>query len=186
MPKLSKNAAKIVATDLDRLAGLFEQDHVALGVPAHIAQDAAYRMDLLADQVMATAGLDRTALTGDDVLKEQGVDPDDIGKEKGGPQEQEPDESYMKGEFSQQENRELREKTQGGELSSGGASPEPQSPSPGVQASLQQAKFALNLAATVIDKAAKAAQDDEEEGEEPAEDEKEGKKKASHGYNLYE
>lgn len=59
---LSKNAAKAITADLDKLAQLFETDYAALGVPTNVAKDFAYRCDLLSDFVekQAAAQLDRT------------------------------------------------------------------------------------------------------------------------------
>lgn len=57
---LSKEAAQAITTDLDKLAQLFEADHTALGVPANVAKDFAYRCDLLSDFVeKQAASLDR-------------------------------------------------------------------------------------------------------------------------------
>lgn len=164
--KLTKKGAQAVTADLDRLANLFEHDYEILGVEQRIAQDMAYRCDMLSDH------LEKVALTGDDVVKEQGFDPDDIGRETSGPLENEPDEPYMKGEFDQQENRELREKVQDGELGPDRTTTEPQKPRPGVQAAFgdltmalgtggipkeaaAQIEKALNLAATVVRQAKK-------------------------------
>jgi len=164
--KLTKKGAQAVTADLDRLANLFEVDFQTLGVEKRIAHDFSLRCDMLSDH------LEKVALTGDDVVKEQGFDPDDIGREKAGPLEDEPDEAYMKGEFSQQENRELREKQQGGEIGPDRITTDPQAPRPGVQAALgglaaaigegdlpkeaaAQVEKALNLAATVVRQAKK-------------------------------
>jgi len=135
--RLSKKGAQAVSTDLDRLANLFEHDFETLGVEERIAADFALRCDMLSDH------LEKVALTGDDVVKEQGFDPDDIGRETSGPLENEPDEPYMKGEFDQQENRELREKQQDGDISPDRTSPEPQKPRPGVQAAFGDLTMAL-------------------------------------------
>lgn len=128
--KLTKKGAQAVTADLDKLATLFEHDYEILGVEERIAHDFALRCDMLSDH------LEKVALTGDDVVKEQGFDPDDIGRETAGPLENEPDEPYMRGEFDQQENRELREKQQGGEIGPDRMTTEPQTPRPGVQAAL--------------------------------------------------
>ena len=64
-----------------------------------------------------------------------GFNPEDIGREVGGPLESlDGDEAYMGGEFTQQENRELRETEQAGKLP--GVTTEPRSPSSGKQARL--------------------------------------------------
>jgi len=185
--RLTKKGAQAVTADLDRLANLFENDFAILGVEKRIAHDFSLRCDMLSDH------LEKVALTGDDVVKEEGFDPDDIGREKAGPLEQDSDESFMKGEFDQQEFRELREKQEGGEIGPDRISPDPQAPRPGIQAALgtlaatigegnlpkkavQQIEKALHLA-TVIVRQAKKAQDDEDADEAVDEDEKEGSKK---------
>jgi hypothetical protein len=86
----------------------------------------------------------KLGLSGDDVFDEGtlGFDPEVIGEEVAGPAEKESDESYMNGHFTQQWNRELREKQETGEISDGKGSPEPQAPAAGVQASQTGAKLA--------------------------------------------
>ena len=66
-------------------------------------------------------GTGKQALTEYDPVDEKKVaphnfDPEEIGKEDAGPLEDEPDEAFMKSEFTQQENRELRERQQDGDL----------------------------------------------------------------------
>lgn len=133
MATMTKKGARSVTTALDQIASLFQQDYKTLGIPERIAHDFAYRCDLLSDQIERTAGLKREALTELDVNKEKGFDPEVIGEEHSGPMEGDSDEPFMKGEFTQQENRELRERVQDGDL---GAKPvlEEQAPQAGKQA----------------------------------------------------
>lgn len=136
--KLTPKGARQVTETMDRLATLLQNDHETLGIPKKFALEVAYKCDVLADTIEKGVGLDarrKEALSGMDVYKEPGFNPEEIGVEKSGPLEQETDEPYMRSEFTQQENRELREKTQTGDLSSDSTSPYPQSPSQGVQAS---------------------------------------------------
>lgn len=134
MSRLSKQAAQRITNDLDRLASLFQKEHERLGVSEKVALDFAYRCDLLSDH------LDKQALTEYDPVDESKMsphnfDPEEIGKEDAGPLVDEPDEPYMKGEFTQQRFRELRERQEAGEI---GDKPimEEQTPTPGKQASL--------------------------------------------------
>jgi len=178
MAQITKKGARQVTADLDKLATLFQDQWEALGIPQKIAKDFAYRCDMLSDAIEKRAGFD----------------PSQIGEETSGPQEGDSDESYMNQQFSQQENRELRERQEGGDL---GATPNPeeQTPTPGVQASakalgdaLKQAKLnaqaqakvakALELATRLV----QAAEEEEEEEEEEVEEEKEAKKSA---YDLF-
>lgn len=196
MPKMTKKGARVVTKDLDKIATLFQEAHAALGIPQHIAADFARRCDLLSDTIEKNAGLDPQ-----DTMGKKAFDATLIGQEKAGPLEGDADESFMKGEFSQQENRELRERQQGGDLGAK-ANEAPQPPKAGVQAAYKAlvaalkasnlsdkkaaaVKRALELATVVV--TAKKAEDDEEEVEEVEEEvpaEKESGKKASHGYDL--
>ena len=101
-------ALRYIALTLEKLddTDLYQFDYEALGMPRHIAMDAAYRMDLLSDHVLKEAGLERDA----------NWNPAEIGVEVAGPKEQDADEPWMKGEFTQQENRELREEQEAGAL----------------------------------------------------------------------
>jgi hypothetical protein len=137
MATMTKKGARSVTQTLDRVASLFQTEWVTLGVPERIASDFAYRCDLLSDRIERVAGLDRVALDGDDPVKEPGFDPEGIGEEKNGPLRGDGDESYMKGEFSQQENRELRERVQDGDLGMT-PNPEPQPASSGKQAAFER------------------------------------------------
>lgn len=132
--KMTKKGARSVTTALDQIASLFQNDHEILGVPQHIANDMAYRCDLLSDRIERTAGIKR-ALSELDVNKEQGFDPEAIGEESSGPLEGDGDEPFMKAEFTQQENRELRERVQDGDLGMK-VNPEEQAPQAGKQASV--------------------------------------------------
>jgi len=195
MQRITPKGARFVSRDLDKLASLIENEATTLGIPPHIAADAVHKFDALADHIERQAGLTpqmKKALDGLDVHKEQGFDPETIGEEVSGPLEGDSDEPYMKGEFTQQENRELREEQEAGALPKG--TDEPQAPRAGVQAAfkglisaLKSSKLqgrqaaavtrALKLATTVV-----MAEDKEEKDEEvPAflkdkEEKKEGKK----------
>lgn len=146
MARLTKQAAKKANHILDAAAADILTNAAAYGIKASIAQKFAFQCDLLADHVAKRAGVDiakladqrKQGLSGDDVFDEGtlGFDPEEIGEEVAGPDEQDNDEPYMDDHFTQQWNRELREKQEGGEVSDGEGSPEVQSPTPGVQASL--------------------------------------------------
>ena len=124
MPRLTKKAAQQVTTDLDSIANTIAKNASAWGIPAKIANDFAYRCDLLSDALEKMAGASNS-----------GWDPEQIGVEQGGPQRADADEGYMPGEFSQQENRELREKQEGGGLGMS-TTLAPRPPSAGKQADI--------------------------------------------------
>ena len=196
---MTKKGALEVTADLDRIAQLFQEEWDALGIPQHIAMDYAKRTDMVSDAIERAAGIDRSA-----AASNGGWDPEQIGEEVGGPQVQDPDEPYMKGEFTQQENRELRERQEAGDMGPDRTVEEPQAPTPGVQASfsglvkaLKAGKLdaagaarvakALDLATTVVRKAgeippqflenAKKKQDEAKEKDEKKDDSKKDESK---------
>jgi len=144
MARLDKQAAKNGNRVLDAAASDIMKNAAVYGIKPEIAKKFAYQCDLLADHIAKRAGVDikklaeqrKKGLSGDDVFDEGtlGFDPEEIGVEVPGPVEQDSDEPYMGDHFTQQWNRELREKQEDGELPAG--SPEVQAPQVGVQASL--------------------------------------------------
>jgi len=135
MSKLSKQAAQDAGNTLDKAADLVTELSKLAGVKPEVAAKFAMQCDLFSDHFAKVAGIDIAKLAAERKLADE--DPSQIGEEKSGPKEQEGDESYMSGEFTQQENRELRERQEKGELGPGVTTTEPQSPTPGVQASLE-------------------------------------------------
>jgi hypothetical protein len=137
MATMTKKGARSVTRTLDRIATLFQQEFKTLGVPEKYAMDFAYRCDLMSGEVEKKAGVTKEALDELDVVKEPGFDPEVIGEEVKGPEVSDPDEPYMKDHFTQQVNRELRERQEAGDL---GAAPvlEIQAPQPGKQATFEQ------------------------------------------------
>lgn len=145
MAHVTKQAALSFGNTLDAAADIVLKQASALGIDPTIAKKFAYQCDLLSDYVAKQAGFDiakmaaerKQALSGDPSTVPAGSEsPEQIGQEQSGPHEGDGDESYMKGEFTQQENRELREKVEGGEMGPDKTSPGQQSARPGVQASL--------------------------------------------------
>lgn len=141
MPRLTKEGAQRVTSRLDEIATDIQKNHADWGIPEKIATDFAMRCDLLSDAMEKMAGITRQALTEYDPVNEPtaigGEDPEQIGKEVGGPLRQDADERYMPGEFSQQENRELRERQEDGDLGVK-TNLEPQKPTPGKQGNIDQ------------------------------------------------
>jgi hypothetical protein len=142
--KLTKQAALEAGDIFDKAAQTALAISKAAGIKPEIAEKFAYQCDLLSDHAAKVAGIDITKLASERTAVSE--NPEQIGEEKSGPKEQEGDESYMGGHFSQQENRELREKQEAGELPTG--SPERQTPRPGVQAALANGQ---KLAALYLD-----------------------------------
>jgi len=133
--KLTKKGALQVSVALDRVAAVIQEEAAVLGLNPKVANDFAHRCDLLSDHVEKRAGVERQALTEYDPVKESGFNPEEIGVEKSGPLEMiDSDEPYMNGEFTQQENRELRYDQQNGKLGPDRTTLEPQNIPAGKQA----------------------------------------------------
>lgn len=201
MAKLNKKGALALTTDMDNMLGTLQRvaatigNHgEVLGIPAKFASDfqrTAFELtkkaDALADHIEKRAGVHPQS-------KQSDFDAEEIGEEVAGPKEGDGDESYMKGEFSQQENRELRERVEKSEMGPDKTTTAPQSPSPGIQASMKnllrtlsamdeddmdedekkKAASALRLASEVL---GKLAGDDEDEDDK--DEDVEAKKKAN-------
>ena len=143
MAEITKRGTQEVVKVLDRIATLFQQDHNALGIPETVAVDMAYRCDLLSDAL--ESNINKSALDELDIVKEDGFDPDDIGREVGGPVEAiDKDEPYMNDHFTQQNLRDLREHQEAGDLGES-TNEEAQSATPGKQASEDQTEMAAAI-----------------------------------------
>lgn len=169
MAHINKQAALSFGNTLDAAAELVLKSASAIGYDAKIAEKFAMQCDLLSDFAAKQAGIDiaklaasrKQALSGDAPTVPAGSEsPEQIGEEKSGPQEGDSDESYMNSEFTQQENRELREKVEGGELSNSSTSPEQQSPRPGVQASLTAGKKLASIYTGLVEASTRCASSD--------------------------
>lgn len=136
MPQISKKAALDAGKILDAAADMVTHNAALFGIEKGIAEKFAYQCDLLSDHVARQAGIDP--------IKMADFDPEEIGQEESGPIEQESDESYMDDAFSQQENRELRERQEAGDMGDE-IVPEMQSPQSGVQASVKLASLSQGL-----------------------------------------
>ena len=154
---LTKEAAKAITADLDRLAQLFEADHVALGVPSTVATDFAYRCDLLSDFVEKRGGLDRT----DSIQKEFDNEIETS---------HQPEEDYMATKTYQDELYELGQMVESGNLG---------------KAALENiaTKVADLLKAAADEDEAEAEEEEAEEEEKDAEEDEAADKKA-HLINL--
>lgn len=88
----TKAELKKIATALDEIANTVQNRGSEMGIPAKVANDFAYRCDLLADAIEKTADFD----------------PHQIGEQKPGPQVSGPsDAETLEGEFTQEEFRSL-------------------------------------------------------------------------------
>jgi hypothetical protein len=212
MANLTKKGALSVTQTIDRIATVVASEYVAFGISPRVAEDFAKRCDMISDHIERKAGMDpedeegkkaalKQALSGQPDHKvnyptpSKGFDAESIGVETSGRHEGDGDEPYMNGEFTQQENRELRDTVESRRLP--GVTTDPRAPRPGVQASFaalaatlksakldedkeEEVKEAFRLAAAVVEAAKKAedGDDGEDEGTEAA-------KKASHGFDLF-
>lgn len=147
---LTPKVARRITADLDRVADLFSNMHNTLGIDATVAADFAHKCDFLSDKIEGNAGLKRQALSEDppvktDYPKVPAWDPEQIGQEKPGTLEGDTDEKpYMGDQFTQQENRELRERQQSGELEKQQTIEKEQAPTPGKQATMDEALESLS------------------------------------------
>ena len=147
MAKLTRRGAANVTTDLDKIANLFQNQAEVLGIPPKIAQDFAYRCDLLSDHIekhatrlaadegekeeeaeaetaaAKKAAIDETGKSVEPKPANQGFDANEIGDLKAGPLEiiTPPDEPWMGGHFTQEKFLALTEKQQSGELAANAA-----------------------------------------------------------------
>lgn len=140
---LTKEQALSFTHQLDRVANFVDKLAKVGFLDVDVAEAYCRKTDKLACVVEHTAGVARTDdgdLVGPDAnlkFSAQDWDPNQIGMENGGPHQHGADEAhYMGGEFSQQENRELREEQQAGNLPP--AKDKPQKPTSGKQATLEK------------------------------------------------
>lgn len=147
MAKLTRRGAANVTTDLDKLANLFQARFATLGVPEKVAEDFAYRCDLLSDHIEKYAArlagdgkedegddegedtpadkkaADETGTSVEPAPDNQGFDANEIGDVKSGPLETitPPNEPWMGGHFTQENFAALSDKQQAGELAANAA-----------------------------------------------------------------
>ena len=199
---LTKAAAKAITADLDRLAQLFEADHIALGVPANVATDFAYRCDLLSDFVEKRGGLERA----DSVQKSDVADEVSVSHQA--------DEPYMADKTTQDELYELGQMVESGNLGKAAleniatkvadllkaAADEDEAEAEEDEAEAEdegedeadKKAHLINLANNLLRLAGDEDEDEDEEEEEEEEeeddaeegDEDEGKKAFAHGYSI--
>lgn len=133
---LTRKEALKLAGILDFAADSIQKQADDLGLTEKIANDFCGRCDAISDFVERSANIKRDK-TGALMLQagETVWDPNQIGVEQSGPGVQDPDEAFMKGQFSSQENRELSDRQEAGDL---GTTPilTPRNPTPGKQADL--------------------------------------------------
>lgn len=125
-----KTAAKALALTamIDRVASMIE---ATPGLDKRVTADFARKCDIISDIIEREAGVVRDA-TG----KLANFDPEEIGREVDGLWEGDSDEDFMDDEFTQQENRELSDRFEDGDLDPPKTNLGPRSPEPGRQASL--------------------------------------------------
>lgn len=149
---LTKKGALLITNDLDRVATVIAEEYQTLDIPDKVAAGFAEWCDRISDRIERSAGINpqdkaakratlKEALSGQQDHKtdypfDEGktYDSEEIGEEVGGRLEGDSDETFMQGEFTQQESRELRQMQEGGGMPSPNTAP--RSPRPGVQASL--------------------------------------------------
>ena len=184
---LTKEAAKAITADLDRLAQLFESAHATLGVPSNVATDFAYRCDLLSDFVEKRGGLDRN----DSIQKEFDNEVETS---------HQPEEDYMSTKTYQDELYELGQMVESGNLGKAAleniaskvadllksaAEDEDEAEAEEEDEAADKKAHLISLANNLLRLAGDEDEDaDEDEDEDEDEDADEGKKAFSHGYGI--
>lgn len=126
---ISRTAANEIALGLDKITNLVVNEASALGVPEKLAAQFAAHADQIADLIDKKAGIKRAAAQ----KTAADFNPEEIGEEVSGPLLDGTPEPYMKGEWTQQENRELLDRYQQGAMTNGKVTPDPRNPTPGAQ-----------------------------------------------------
>lgn len=124
---VKKEAAIKVTNHLDYVANLISKNAGVLGINQNMAETFAKQCDLISDRIERNAGVVRNA---------ENFNAENVGREVAGPLENQNPQSkeYLNGEFTNQENRELRTKVESNRHN--GLSTKPDAPSPGKQASV--------------------------------------------------
>ena len=97
---LTRHGARTLTESLDRIATAVQHNAAVLGLPVNIAQDFAYRCDLISDAVEKTAGTNFP-------IKEADFDAASIGAEVPGPLVDEPPAPQLDDHFTQDKFHEL-------------------------------------------------------------------------------
>jgi hypothetical protein len=116
MSKLTRRGARNLTTALDRIASALQENHAVLGIDQKIANDFAYRCDLISDAVESTA-IANHPKAADENAPQKGPEYNtakpgierEIGAEVGGPiYEEDPATSTdLKGQFTQKDFHQL-------------------------------------------------------------------------------
>lgn len=120
--KASQEGVRQLTEMMDRLASTFEHHYPSLQVSRRLAFDLAKRLDLMSALIEEQAGLVTAGSHGHGTgimpsVPNQGFDPLEISKlEPGGALRSDPDEPYMRENFTEQETLELRTKQQAGNI----------------------------------------------------------------------
>jgi hypothetical protein len=191
MKKLSKKGAENLVLAIEKVATAFEEDWEILGLDKAAARDLAYRLDVASDVIDRTAGCGDHGRTTDiplSALKNEGetggprpgdFDPGTISEvHPQGALESQPDEPYMKGNFTEQESSELAYRQQNNKLENSKCAT---SKKDRIAAELLDSL--VNRIEDVVNKF--AAEEEEEEKEASKEEEGEEKKASSDYFNLY-
>ncbi len=102
---LTRPGARNLTAAIDRIASVIQERHEVLGIDPKIAQDFAYRCDLISDAVETTAVINYP--------KEAEKAVSEIGAETKGPIYEEEADPDLKGQFTQQEFQELTDEVEG-------------------------------------------------------------------------
>lgn len=126
MPQVTKKGALQVSQAFDRLASLFQTEYETLGVSEKVATDYAFRLDQVSDLIEKNAGLSQSAssLSRKALGGPNDFPPEVVGELEDGALDHDSDEPYVRDNFTQQENSELLDKQQTGQLAHADMLPE--------------------------------------------------------------
>ena len=124
---MNKKAALELVAAAEKVASFLETHHVGIGFSEDRACKMARELDVFSNTLEKVAAK---------------WNPEIISEETSGPIEGDADESYMQGEFTQQERRELSDLQESGQLGMS-THTEPRAPQPGKQAGLKDLKAKL-------------------------------------------
>lgn len=111
MKKMTRKGAMQVIAQCDKFANLFEFDYAAMGIPARVAKDLAYRMDMISTFLTKQAKLHPSIPTPGN------FDATEISKyQPGGALRSDADEPYMRTNFTEIETQELHQKVDSGDI----------------------------------------------------------------------
>ena len=165
--KASMHGARRVTASLDTIATLIQSNHDALGIPAKVAMDFAYRCDMLSDAIQKPFGAKNASF----------FNPATIAETVPGPLETLSPRPEIAGHFTQERFTALSDKQESGALARGAQTHSADPKLAAFRAASLVMKAALELLAGEEAPAAEEKKDDEKKAAEAPADEKPAEEK---------